>query len=1117
MAADFVHLHVHSDYSLLDGCAAPGMLATRAAEAGMRAIALTDHGVLHGVVQFEKAARDAHINPIIGCELYVATGDRRDRTGSRDGSRASHHLTVLAMNQEGYRNLCRLSSKGFLEGFYYRPRVDKELLRAHSDGLIVLSGCMAAEIPSLIAAGDFEGARDACKWYLDTFGRDRFFLELMDHGIAGQREVNKALLEIGRELGISVVATNDAHYLSPEDAVVQDALICIQTGKELDDPDRLRMETDQLYLKSPAEMERLFGDVPDALRNTVAIAERCDVRLQSDRALLPRYRGEGAEAGAPALLRTIATRGAEARFGRPLPGNVQERLDYELSVIESTGFADYFLIVWDLIRFARSRSIAVGPGRGSSASSLVAYALGITGIDPLAHGLMFERFLNPERVTMPDIDIDFCPQRRAEVIEYAARRFGEDRVAQIGTFGTLAARAAVRDVGRVLGIPYPEVDKVAKAIPGGPGVTLEAAVTQNQELKAEIERNDRLRRLIELGLKVEGRPRHLSVHAAGIVIAPSPLEESAPVCKTSDGAVVTQFSGEDLESLRFLKMDILGLRTLTVLDKAQKLVREHKGVDIDLDAIPRDDPKVYQMLQRGEASGVFQLETQMFYGLLREVRPENFEDLVAILALGRPGPMARLDDYLRFRRGQATPKYPHPAMREILQETHGIMLFQEQVMRIATELAGYSPGRADLLRRAMGKKMPQIMAEERGRFVAAATQRGLEPHVAEAIFDDVARFAEYGFPKGHSAAYALVAYQCAYLKAHYPVEFMAARLSSALGDAGQVSRYIAECRRVGIQLLGPDVNESEVEFAVRDHAIRFGLSGIKNVGASLAAAIVRARSHGPFRSIEDFCDRLADAHVGKKALESLIRSGSFDAILPRAEALSRIDELAKRGSFTRASAGQEALFEAPALPGAPQVAELSLAERLADELSLLGAYVSAHPLDPYREVLGAYAVPDEGDGQVALVGGAVVSLRETSARSGRAMAFAELEDIHGKRCEIVLFPQVYQRDAVVPGDAAIVKGRIEFEEGAVKLVADAVRRIRGAPLVLRLAKVEELDRVRATLAKRRGATPVVLELFGRRASARLALPPIHWVDHDQAVLSELKSLGIDVEFDSLMS
>ena len=1107
MAADFVHLHVHSDYSLLDGCAAPRALVGRAAEAGMRALALTDHGVLHGAVQFAVAAQECGIKPIIGCELYVARNSRRDRSEA-DG-RGIFHLTVLAENQEGYRNLCRLSSKGFLEGYYYRPRVDKELLREHSEGLIVLSGCLAGEIPSLLLAGDFEAARAACEWYLETFGRDRFFLELIDHGLADQKAVNRGLLELHRRLGIPIVATNDAHYLARTDAAVQDALLCIQTGKQLDDPGRLRMETDQLYLKDPAEMERTFHDVPEALANTVAIAERCDVRLLSESVRLPEFRAEwGApEQGGTALLRQLATSGAESIYGRPLPGAAKERLEHELAVIEKTGFADYFLIVWDLVRFAKSRGIAVGPGRGSSASSIVAYSLGITAVDPLAHGLMFERFLNPERVTMPDIDIDFCFERRAEVIEYAVRRFGEDRVAQIGTFGTLAARAAVRDVGRALGLAYGEVDKVAKAIPAG--LALAEAVERSPELKAEVERDERLRRLIDVSLKVEGKPRHLSVHAAGIVIAPGPLVDHVPLCTTSEGAVVTQFSGEDLERLRFLKMDLLGLRTLTVLDKARRLVEEHRGEVLDLGAVSLDDPKVYELLQRGEASGVFQLETQMFHGLLREVRPQSFRDLVAILALGRPGPMTHLDEFLRRRRGEVAVAYPHPAMADILEETYGIMLYQEQVMQVAMRLAGFTPGEADLLRRAMGKKMPEIMAAEGGRFVSAAMRRGVDQAVAEAVFDDIAKFAEYGFPKSHSVAYALVAYWCAYLKAHYPVEFMAARLSSAMSDSGQVSRYIAECRRIGIRLDGPDVNQSGVEFTARGGAIRFGLAGIKNVGEMLARAIVETRAGRPYASIEEFCDRLAHAHMSRKALESLIRAGAFDRLIAREEALARLDQLARRGAHFRSSAGQEALFsEAPAPPAA--TAAVPLAERLADEFELLGAYVSAHPLDPYREVLGDYCIPESGDGNAAVVGGVVVELRETTSRSGRDMAFALVEDIHGKRCELVLFPQAYQRGALAPGSVVVAKGRLEIDEGGAKVVANSMRKVAGPPVVLVVKDLDELDRVRTLVAGKRGGRPVVLEIRGRRSSARLALPPKHWIEEDPRAVEEIESAGIPV-------
>ena len=893
MSAEFVHLHVHSHYSLLDGCASPKRLIREAKRLGMRAVGLTDHGVLHGAVQFYAAAREEEIKPLIGCELYLAAEGLSVRGGSR--RETTYHLTVIAEDQTGYRNLSILSSLGFLEGFYYRPRVDRELLASHREGLIVLSGCLAAEVPSLLAAGEFDAARASAAWYLETFGREHYFLELMDHGLDEQAPVNEGLLRLHKELGIDLVATNDVHYVSAHDAATQDVLVCVQTGKRLDDPDRLRFTTDQLYLKSPEEMARRFGHLKGALTNTLEIAERCSVELTVKEHRLPRF-GEG---DADSLLRAQVYSGAVERYGETLPQAVLDRLEYELEVISRMGFADYFLIVWDLIRYARSNGIAVGPGRGSSASSLVAYALKITDVDPLAHGLLFERFLNPERVTMPDIDMDFCYLRRGEVLEYAVRRYGQERVAQICTFGTLAARAAVRDVGRVMGMPYSEVDRVAKLIPPGAGVSLTEALRSSTQLHQAMENDEPTRALLEMSRRVEGAPRHLSVHAAGIVISPEPLVWGVPVCTTSDGTVVTQYPGEDLESLGYLKMDLLGLRTLTVIDKALALIERRRGIRLDLDGVPLDDPEVYAALRRGDAAGVFQLETGMFRSLLKEVRPEEFSDLVAILALGRPGPMVHLEEYLARRRGEKPVEYAHPTMAEFLSETYGIMLYQEQVMQIATALAGYTPGQADLLRRAMGKKKPEIMEAERERFLHAAEGNGLSPEQAEQIFADIARFAEYGFPKSHSVAYALVAYKTAYLKVHFPTEFMAAQMSTVASASERLGKYLQECRQAGVAVRAPDINASDVEFDVDEGGIRFGLAAVKHVGRALAQEIVAKRGERPFVSLDDFCLRLSGPQLNRQAVESLVRAGAFDELGSRSALLDRLETALGRGQSGR--------------------------------------------------------------------------------------------------------------------------------------------------------------------------------------------------------------------------
>lgn len=1122
----------------------------------MEALALTDHGVLHGAVSFYRACVEAEIHPIIGCEAYVAPGSRLERRPNLQKSEPrAYHLTLLAEDTTGYRNLSQLVSKGFLEGFYYRPRIDRELLSAHKEGLIVLSGCLGGEVATHLINGDFDEALACCQWYLNTFGPDHYYLELMNHGLPRQRTVNEGLLRLSEELGIQLVATNDVHYLNESDASLQDLLLCIQTGKRLDDDDRLRSETDQLYLKSPDQMKEALGQflpvsvVAQAMANTAVIANRCDFAFDLNTRRLPRFilqpsmessdhastlPDEGMSDGNQRLetdemLRRIAYEGAEARYGSPLPDEVKERLEHELKVIGDTGFPDYFLIVWDLIRFARSQGIRVGPGRGSSASSLVAYALRITDVDPLEHGLLFERFLNPQRVTMPDIDMDFCFERRQEVLEYVVERYGTDRVAQICTFGTLAARAAIRDIGRAKGMAFREVDRVAKLIPEGPQVTVDRAISQSDALRREMETSDEVRTLLERARQVEGTPRHLSIHAAGIVIAPHPLAEELPLCTTSDDATVTQFTGDDLEALGYLKIDLLGLRTLTVIDKAVELINERHP--FRLKEIPLDDEKVYDMLCRGEAEGVFQLESSMFQELLKEVRPRNFTDLISILALGRPGPMARLDDYLRHRRGEVKPEYPHPALAQILDETCGIMIYQEQVMRIATELAGYSAGEADLLRRAMGKKEPEIMAQERDRFVEAACRRGLDQSAAQTIFDDVAKFAEYGFPKSHSAAYARVAYETAYLKAHFPAQFMAALMNTMASGSVRLGRYVRECRRLGLAVKGPDINRSRVDFTVEANGIRFGLAAIKNVGRTLAERIITARESGAYTGIDDMCRRLEGAQINRKALESLVRAGAFDEVEDtRAEALTRIDQVLSRwqGGRRDYSPGQATLFDpqeqAVSSSKSHVASELSLEERMSDEAALLGTYISAHPLDPLREVLVPYSFPNGGENEAdgrdeaqgsgnQTVAGVLVDVRTVKTRTGGMMAFALLEDAQGRQGELIVFPrQLESGFPIGPGKVVVAYGSLEKEGENVRLVVERWKEVHGSPLIVRVERVDSLKPLRDALFSHQGGQPVILQLEGEGSLSRLALPPRFWTKLDAELNQHLASIdGLFIE------
>ncbi len=1041
---EFVHLHTHTEYSLLDGAARIKDLVRQAVEFGMPALAITDHGTMFGVIDFYKACRQAGIKPILGCEVYVAPRTIHDRQSGIDDKLA--HLVLLAENEPGYRNLLRLVSLAFTDGFYYKPRVDRETLARYSDGLIALSGCLAGEIPAAILAGEHRRARQIAGEYREIFG-DRFYLELQDHGLAGQAEVNRELVVISREMNIPLVATNDVHYVRREEAEIQDILLCIQTGKTVHDSGRLKFEGDQFYFKSGAEMARLFGEVPVALANTAVVAARCAVELDFASVHLPEYRVPPGY-DPDSYLRELCYRGLERRYAQIQPA-VQERLDYELRVIAQMGYSSYFLIVWDFIRFARERGILVGPGRGSAAGSLVAYVLGITNIDPLAYGLLFERFLNPERVSLPDIDIDFCFERRGEVIDYIFEKYGRECVAQIGTFGTMAARAAVRDVGRVLGMPYAEVDRVAKLIPPELGMTIEKALA-TPELGAIYRRDEDVRQLVDKARALEGMPRHASIHAAGVVIAKEELTNYVPLYRTADGVVATQFAKEGIEELGLLKMDLLGLRTLTVIGDAIDLIRRHRGVKVDIDAIPLDDPATYELLGRGDTIGVFQLESSGMRGILRELRPEVFEDVIALVALYRPGPLGSgmVEDFIRRKHGRTEVQYLHPALKPILRDTYGVILYQEQVMRIASDLAGFSLGEADLLRRAMGKKKPDIIAGLRQQFLDGATARGVDPAVASQIFELMAYFAGYGFNKSHSAAYALIAYQTAYLKANYPVEFMTALLTSVKDNAEKVGAYVEECRALGLEVLPPDVNESRRDFTVVDgQRIRFGLAGVRNVGANAVNAIIEARERdGPFRDLLDFCSRLDARVLNKRALESLIRAGAFASLKSsRRQLLAVLDEalhLAHRRQKEKAS-GQVSLFDdwgeaAGLVPelNLPDVPEFTRHEILAMEKEMLGLYLSGHPLQEYRAKLRALTtanaaeVPQLVPGQQVILGGLVVGMRTITTRKGEPMCFLTLEDLTA-RVEVVVFPRAYARfrRLLVPDAVILVNGTVHNNNG----------------------------------------------------------------------------------------
>ncbi len=1064
---EFVHLHVHTEYSLLDGANRIEPLAQRAAELGMRALAMTDHGVLFGAIPFYKACRKHGVKPIIGCELYVAPESRHVKAGGDRG----YHLTVLAESYEGYKNLIKLVSYGFTEGFYYRPRVDHELLAQHSKGLIALSGCLAAEIPRHFVEGREEEARKTIGLYREIFGPENFFLELQDHGLEEQPRLNEWLLR----QGLPVVATNDAHYLYPEHARLQDILICIGTNKTVDDPNRLRMETQELYLKSAEEMQWRFGHIDGALKNTLAIAERCNVELPFGQIHLPNYTlPPGYDAAG--YLRKLCYERLGPRYGGNPPEGAKERLQHELAVIESMGFPGYFLIVWDFVEYARQRGIPVGPGRGSGASSLVAYVLGITDVDPLRHGLLFERFLNPERVDMPDFDIDFCYERRGEVIDYVHRKYGEECVAQVITFSTMAARAAVRDVGRAMGIPYAEVDRVAKLLPWGRDIA--TALAEVPALKELYQTHETVRELLDTARQVEGMPRNTSIHAAGVVITADPLVEHVPLYKSGDEHVVTQFDMDQLKEIGLLKMDFLGLRTLTVIDHAVKAIRR-RVPDFDIERIPENDPETFAMLSRGETMGLFQIEAGWVADVLRQMKPTRFEDIIATISLCRPGPMEHIPNYIRGKQNPESVQYLHPDLEPILSETYGVMVYQEQIIQIAHRLAGMTLGQADLLRRAVAKKKREDLEKYGRLFMERLQERGYAKEMAEALYELIIRFANYGFNKCHATPYAKVAYQTAYLKCHYPVEYMAALINSVIGSEAKVALYMEECRRLGIRVLPPDVNSSLARFTPDDGAIRFGLGAVKNLGWGAVEAIVQAREEGgPFTSLQDFCERVDMRRLHRNAVESLIKAGALDRVAPPGgrparrsqmlEALDRVLEEAHKVQRHR-QAGQMSLFDlgvAPATsdagtasgadPALPDIPEFPPQQLLAMEKEVLGFYVSGHPLRPWQKAMEAHGcvplatLPEQADGVKVTVAGMLAGMKQVRTRSGGTMAFLTLEDQTGQ-VEVVVFPRVLSACArLLQNDKPLlVRGRLQNQEEEVKLLADEVLLLEEAPAPVR--------------------------------------------------------------------
>jgi DNA polymerase-3 subunit alpha len=1101
----FVHLHCHTQYSLLDGAIRLGDLFNAANQMNIPAVAMTDHGNMFGAIDFYNGARKAGLKPIIGCEVYVARGSRHARDeGPKDNF---HHLVLLCQNEAGYRNLIKLVSLGFSEGFYYRPRVDKEILASHSEGLVALSACLHGEVAERLMVGDEAGAAAAAGTLSEMFP-GRFYLEMQANGLEEQAKVNAGLAGLARKLSLPLVATNDCHYLKREDARAHDILLCIQTGRTVEDTSRIRFSTDELYFKSPEEMAEAFRDHPEALRNTVEIAESCNLELKFGEYHFPLYPvGEGETLDG--RLMAEARRGLAARFeqaGIPESSRAAytERLERELGVICQMGFAGYFLIVADFIGYARSKGIPVGPGRGSAAGSVAAWGLHITDIDPMPYGLIFERFLNVERRSMPDIDVDFCMERRDEVLQYVSHKYGgPSHVVQIATFGKLQARAVIRDVGRALNMSYGEVDRIAKLVPNILNIRLEDALAKEPRLK-QLEQDDpRVADLLKVARRLEGLPRHLSIHAAGVVISDRPITDYLPTCRGPNGEVITQYDMKSVEKTGLIKFDFLGLRTLTVIAQAERLIRRDSAPAFDISRIDLADPKSFELLCAGDTAGVFQLESAGMRDLLTRLKPSTFEDVIALVALYRPGPLesGMIEDFIKRKHGQVPVRYDLPQLKDILRETYGIIVYQEQVMEIACVLAGYSPGMADILRRAMGKKSPEVMAAEREKFAAGAAKRKVPEKKAVKVFDLMEKFAGYGFNKSHSAAYALIAFQTAYLKAHHRLQYMAALLTSEVGSTDNVVKYIAECRDRGISILPPDLNESEAAFTVSGAAIRFGLAAVKNVGRGAIDSIIEARGDKSFRGLLDFCSRVDLRRVNKRVIESLIRCGAFDSLGAARSRLmagiERVLEKAQREQRDRAE-GQASMFGLLAAESAgaqevplPEVAEWPEAERLQYEKEALGFYISGHPLAELgRELAQAGALrtidlPEAEDGVTVSLGGIVAAWKPHINKKGEAMAFLTLEDMYGT-AEVIVFADLFKSSsALVEGEQPLlIRGRVSKDEKAAKLVAERIHLLGGSsdPLRIRLVpdkiSPQDLASLREMLLSRPGRRGVVLEWAG---------------------------------------
>ncbi|MBE5813053.1 MAG: DNA polymerase III subunit alpha [Clostridiales bacterium] len=1120
----FVHLHVHSEYSLLDGAIRIKDLVSKTKELGMNAVALTDHGVMYGVVEFYKEAIKNGIKPIIGSEVYMANRSRFDKDVN-GGDAERGHLILLAKNNNGYKNLTKLVSLGFTEGFYYKPRIDKEILEQYCGDLVCLSACLAGEIPHAILENNYDKAKELALYYNNLFGQGNFYLEMQSNGLQEQIKVNQGLIRISNETGIPLIVTNDCHYLTRDDYYSHEVLLCVQTGKKMSDEDRMSFSTNEFYLKSPEEMQSKFKNFEEALNNTQKVADMCNVEFEFGNLKLPEFKVEGKDNYE--YFKELCYKGLEKRYAGDLTQDKYDRLEYEIGVIKQMGYVDYFLIVSDFISYAKNNGIQVGPGRGSAAGSMVAYVMEITDIDPLKYNLIFERFLNPERVSMPDIDIDFCYQRRQDVIDYVIDKYGSDHVAQIITFGTLAAKAVIRDVGRVLDISYAKTDFIAKSIPFEIGMTIEKALKMNLELKDLYETDDEVRRLIDISMSLEGLPRHASTHAAGVVITKDPVMDYVALYKNED-SITTQFTMTTLEELGLLKMDFLGLRTLTVIRDALSFIKENYNVEIDFNKDEMNDPLVYKMIGDGKTEGIFQLESAGMKQFMRELKPESLEDIIAGISLYRPGPMDQIPRYIKNKKNPEHVEYTHKALEPILNVSYGCMIYQEQVMQIVRELAGYTLGHADLVRRAMAKKKADVMAKEREIFVNGCKEKDIDEKSANKIFDEMSDFAKYAFNKSHAAAYAVVAYRTAFLKTHYPAEFMAAMLNSFIGSLEKVPQYINECKKIGVQILKPDINESRTLFTVKNNAIRFGLAAVKNVGEAVINVICEERdNNGPFRDFMDFCKRTNGKGINKKCIESLIKCGAFESMNNRATLLNSFEKIIDGISQTQRNniEGQFNLFEIHKEEIKQDeikfINEFPQKELLAMEKEMIGMYISGHPLDKYSEIVSKEATitsldlvendeeNHEGklkDDMEVVIGGIISTRRNKITKNNDTMAFLEVEDFYGK-IDVIVFPKVLGiYNSLIKEEVPVfIKGRIKLKEDEPPTVI--CQNVKEIKLVRKLyLKIEnELDeKVTQILKKLKGDNPVYV-YYSQEKVTKIA-PKELWSNLSEECVSKLKEI-----------